>query len=567
MDDAVSLLRRAPLALLSIYYLGTLPCCLALIYFCFDMTQSADAELHLAPEALIFTFSYVWMKTCQAVFARKLLALLEGEDAEPWTPRRWANTALIQTIFAGSFVLVYPVAIFVALPFGWAHAFYHNISIVGTSAKSTVKSSLNEAAGLSRLWPKQNHFILGFQFAGWFFLAANLAVFFIMIPGLLSMFFGLSTVFEDNEAAWANSSFYLDLFVFCYLILNPFSKAVYALRSFYGRSRLSGADLKAELRRQNLTRRETVGVRAMATLVVMVALSFAPTVNADPSAAPAPQTTPTPAPVVSPAPAPQAMPTPAPVVSTAPAGDTDKLDRAIEKTLKKDEFAWRMPRFENGTPEKEGFFQRMLTRFYKWMQDVMDKVMKPLRDFLKWLFDSKKKHDSMDKTFSVMEAIPWKLIFIVILLGVVGWLAFLILRHIQRQRANPTASLAQAPVRTVDLEAEDVRADDLPEDSWLALARQLMEKGDLRLALRAFYLATLSALARAQLVRLAASKSNRDYLMEVTRRLRGNKEAVRPFQENINLFEASWYGTHDVNSSILETMMANHQQVRTHATA
>jgi hypothetical protein len=85
--------------------------------------------------------------------------------------------------------------------------------------------------------------------------------------------------------------------------------------------------------------------------------------------------------------------------------------------------------------------------------------------------------------------------------------------------------------------------------------------------LRALYLATLSLLAQSQLVRLGPAKSNRDYLTELGRRLRGNAEAVQLFRENINLFEASWYGTHDVTSAIIETMLANHQQVRSHATA
>jgi hypothetical protein len=94
-----------------------------------------------------------------------------------------------------------------------------------------------------------------------------------------------------------------------------------------------------------------------------------------------------------------------------------------------------------------------------------------------------------------------------------------------------------------------------------------MDKGELRLALRALYLATLSLLAHHQLVRLAAAKSNRDYLVELTRRLRGKPEAVQLFRDNIRLFEASWYGTHAVDSNIIETMLANHQQVRGHAAA
>ena len=93
-----------------------------------------------------------------------------------------------------------------------------------------------------------------------------------------------------------------------------------------------------------------------------------------------------------------------------------------------------------------------------------------------------------------------------------------------------------------------------------------MDRGELRLALRALYLATLSLLAQHQLVRLNPTKSNRDYLLELTRRLRGNTVAVQLVRDNINLFEASWYGTHVVTSVIIETMMANHQQVRSHAT-
>jgi hypothetical protein len=87
----------------------------------------------------------------------------------------------------------------------------------------------------------------------------------------------------------------------------------------------------------------------------------------------------------------------------------------------------------------------------------------------------------------------------------------------------------------------------------------------MRLALRAFYLATLSVLAQQQLVRLGPAKSNRDYLLELTRRLRGNNSLLEFFRQNVQLFEASWYGTHAVTTTIIDTMRANHQQLRTHA--
>jgi len=45
-----------------------------------------------------------------------------------------------------------------------------------------------------------------------------------------------------------------------------------------------------------------------------------------------------------------------------------------------------------------------------------------------------------------------------------------------------------------DLADENIRADQLPEDGWTKLARELLERGEFRLAMRAFYLASLAHL-------------------------------------------------------------------------
>ncbi len=547
LDEAVSLLRRTPVATFSIYYLGALPFCLGLVYFFFDMTQGADAEVHMAGEALLLTALYCWMRTCQAVFARKLVAQLEGEDAEPWNARRLANTALLQIIFSGALVIVYPIAVIITLPFAWVHAFFHNISIVATGSKSTVRGSLAEAVDASRPWPKQNHLILGIQFCGWVFLFLNVAVFCSALPMLLNMFFGILTIFDESESAWQNSSFYLDVFVLCYLIINPVSKAIYALRYFYGRARLTGADLKAELRRQDKLRQEQAPGRVLVALLVLLAAFLATPLRAQTSLSPAPV-------VASPA--------------AAPAPATGDLDNAIQKTLKKDEFAWRLPRPEVKDAQEEGWLMRTLHGFLHALKHWLESAMKPIVEFLRWLFDKQGAHDSSTSGWAALADMPWTTLFLVVLALVVVCLIFILVRYYRRGAAGPAAVVVSVPTKTVvDLESENVRADELPEDSWLALARELMDKGELRLALRALYLATLSLLAHHQLVRLAAAKSNRDYLQELTRRLRGNTEAVQFFRENIRLFEASWYGTHAVDNAIIEAMLANHQQVRGHAAA
>jgi hypothetical protein len=544
VDEAVAFLRRTPLSILVIYYAGALPFSLALIYFVFDMMQGVYAERHLGVEALLLTFLYFWMKTCQAVFSRKLLATLEGEDPEPWSVRRWANTAILQAVYAGTFFIVYPIALLITIPFGWVNAFYHSISIVATSAKSTLRSSFAEAAELSGFWPRQNHLIIAVQLAALLFLFLNLAVFFSMIPQLLDMLFGLSTIFDENKSAWNNSSFYLDVSVFCFLVLNPLSKAIYVLRLFYGRARFDGADLRAELNRQRRFRQVQT-----TTAVILLSLAGMTTQPVFGDNGPTPQPS-----------------SSAPPAITTPAGSAN-LDHAIQKTLEKDEFAWRMPR-PAGSDRHENMITRILEKFLHFLGASIKALLKPIWKFVEWLMGSSKSHDVNMSGAAALAAFPWTLLFVVILVLAVAILVWLVIRNIQRKALLAGAVIRETiPVKTVDLESENVRADDLPEDSWLSLAQELMDKGESRLALRAFYLATLSLLAHRQLIRLGPAKSNRDYLQEFTRRLRGDVATVPPFRENIRLFEASWYGTHVTTATIIDAMRANHQNLRTHVAA
>ncbi|HUB68689.1 MAG TPA: DUF4129 domain-containing protein [Candidatus Methylacidiphilales bacterium] len=542
LDEAVSLFRRTPLSILSVYYLGALPFCLGLIYFWFDMTQGADAEAHLVAEALALTGFYLWMKTCQAVFARRLLALVEGEDTEPWDLRRWANTLLIQAVYAGSLVLVYPIAMIITIPFGWVSAFYHNISIFGTSSESTLQSSYAEAADLARLWPKQNHLIIGITLVASLVLFLNFAVFFMMIPELLNTFFGIETIFEENSLAWNNSSFYLDVSVFCFLVLNPLNKAIYVLRCFYGRARLNGADLKSALWRYQAARTAQMPVRTLALILVLFWGAAGSHARAETDATGA-----------------------APPKISAPADSSAvRLDQAIEKTLQKDEFAWRLPRTAPGG-DGNNWVYRIMRSVFDFFKNTLRTPLKWLGKLIRWLLDRDQKHESNSSWWQGISEVPWRLIFVFLALIVLVIVVLWCLRYLRRQAPQTLTPLTAAAVRTVDLQAEDVRADDLPEDSWLSLAQQMIERGEMRLALRAFYLATLSVLAQRQLVRLGAAKSNRDYLLELSRRLRGDISFLGFFRENVGLFEASWYGTHEVTAAMIDTMRANHQHMRSYA--
>jgi len=103
---------------------------------------------------------------------------------------------------------------------------------------------------------------------------------------------------------------------------------------------------------------------------------------------------------------------------------------------------------------------------------------------------------------------------------------------------------AKAVAAAPDLEDEGTSADELPEEGWLKMARALLEKGDYRLAMRAFFFAGLAALAHRDLIRIARHKSNRDYARELERVGHEDPGVLRSFGAGVRIFEAVWYGMH-----------------------
>src|SRR5579863_9299600 len=77
-EEAVYLLRRAPVSALAAYYAGSLPFVLGFLFFWADMSHSSFAYDHCAPAALGLALLYSWMMYWQALFVRSLHAELSG---------------------------------------------------------------------------------------------------------------------------------------------------------------------------------------------------------------------------------------------------------------------------------------------------------------------------------------------------------------------------------------------------------------------------------------------------------------------------------------------------------
>jgi hypothetical protein len=126
---------------------------------------------------------------------------------------------------------------------------------------------------------------------------------------------------------------------------------------------------------------------------------------------------------------------------------------------------------------------------------------------------------------------------------VAGWIAWR-RRWFQRARRKPAASALEA----VLLDAEDLTADRLPEESWLELAARMLQEENFRLALRAYYLANLAWLGRHEFLTIDSGKTNREYELELRRKARAFTEPRQLFAANIAAFERAWYGQHAVSA-------------------
>ncbi len=536
IEEATHLLRTAPVAVLAIYYLGAVPFVLGLLYFWADMSRNPFASQHLADAALGLAGLFLWMKFCQAVFARRLRAHAAAEPAPRWTARRCWRLFLSQTILQPTGLFVLPLSLIPMLPAAWVYAFYQNVTALddGDAAGTTalLKKSWKQAA----LWPRQNHFVLAIMAGFGLFVFLDWQVVCFTLPGLVKMLFGVESVFTRSPWSMLNTTFFAATLGLTYLCADPILKAIYVLRCFYGESLESGEDLRAEL---NAFRAALPTTAAL--LVLLLALAGAtPARAADAAPINAPST-------VTPAASP-----------IAPAD----LDRALNQTIHEAKYTWRMPREKIVEPATS---ESPITRFLEKAGKMLRKWIRAALDWLsKWL-DKLFRRERTHSTSSAASGYGWIMMLQILLYGLVaGVLAALaiLFYRVWRDRRKAAAAISEPIQPAPDLTDENVHAGQLPEDGWLNLARELLERGEFRLAMRAFFLASLSHLAARNLIGLARFKSNHDYERELRRRGHSFPDLLLVFADNLLSFERIWYGTHEASREAVDRFAGNVERMR-----
>jgi len=525
IEEATALLRSTPRATLAVYYVGAIPFVMAFLYFWTDMSRNPFAREHSSGAAFGVALAFIWMKFWQAMFCERLRARHAMRPVRRWSPQQSLQVLLSQTVAHSIGLFLLPIALVVVLPLAWVYAFLQNVTVLADPELSDRQLRKN-AWMQANLSPGTNHVMLGVLFLFGFAVFLNWISIFVFTPVLIKMLLGIETVFSRSPESVGNSTAIMAALWMTYLCIDPIVKAAYLLRCFYGESRRSGEDLKAGLR-------QTV-VPARAFILLLMALICAGSLVTVGRAQAQAEST----------------------ATERSSIDPLLLDQKIDTVIHQARYTWRMPR--TAQPEAEqGLFRRFVTATFRFFRNTIRAVGRWIERLLDWIFGGS---DPRRPRLSTFDRLSHSLPYLLILLAA-GVLIAILLR-IRKRGKEPAPVVAAVLPATPDLSDENVGADQLPEDSWTKLGREMLERGEYRLAIRAFYLATLAHLAQRNLIGIARFKSNREYENELRRRAHAIPGMLALFGENLSIFERIWYGMHDVNRELVTEFAATADRIR-----
>lgn len=553
MEEAFQLLRTTPGSSLWLYYFGTIPFVCALFYFWADLSRTNFAEADIGFAALAVSIAFFWKCSWQSRFCRSLWELINpGRTPRQsgWQGFRYHAALWMFHAFAIPLIVL---GIGFVIPLGWVLSTFQNGYVLGLTqdyGKSTLRKLSGHAIRNSHYeWAQNLGIWIAMGFIG-FLTWINIMAACGFIPQLARMFFGIESIFTKNSGTLGNSTFIFGTLLITYLILSPMLKAIFVLRCFYADARTTGADLLSRLADLQKgpeqsssspvrSKSSASGRKAAVLLVVSFLLAG--------SDLPAQENSPGPVPVE--------------------AGDS--FQKAIEETMSAKKYQWKLSRYvpREEVDSEKSWLHRKLTqiansveakvrRMFLWVGDIIDQIFEKLKNKK---FKAKPVPGVGEGLVATAGTIVSGLL-IVLVVALIAWVLFLVVKHyvgrIEEAEGEELGLLGD-----IDLESEDIVADQLPEDEWMKLARSQIAKGETRLAIRALFLATLAHLGERGLLKIQRYKSNRDYRKELELRARQKTLLRDAFSENTGLFERAWYGLHQIGDDSLDHFMKNYEAI------
>jgi hypothetical protein len=497
LDEAVGLLRAASAATLVCHAIGSVPFVLSLLFAWSAVTDTHTSSVAWARQAIVPTLLLVWMNCWRAVYAGRLLDELTGRVAGRWTFGRIVRLVAAQVYFGASKPVVMPLAALVLFPWAEAVAIYRYLPILSIRADLDPRQMIARARHVAGLERRLSWAILPILLFLQLAVSLNLGIVLALLPQIVRILTGYQSTFSRGGIYFAlNPLFPLLVLALSWIVFDPFIQAVYAVRFFQAESIETGEDLRCCLRR----------LRAPAAALIALALfaAHAPLLCA----------------VVAP----------------------EDLQKSIQRTMQAPEYDWRLP--PAPTTGGNAWLVSVTDRLATSLRGVMRALGRMIGHFLRWLGDRLRSALPAGTPGAPPSiGLPW---IVAVLAAIALAAAVGIAWH--KLRARPAIQAKPTDAAPVSLDAADLTADLLPEETWLALAERSLAEENFRFALRALYLASLAWLGRQELIAIHPGKTNHEYENELRRRARPTPETRGYFAANMAAFERAWYGQHDVEA-------------------
>ncbi len=518
LESAVGVLRQAGLSTLVLHWAGSVPFALALLVFWKQVENPRLSDARCALDALALSIALIWMSCWRAVFAGRVRRQLNGNSAGSRTRAELFRLIVVQSLACGTKLVVLPLTALIVFPLPGVIAFYRNLATLADRQEMDARTTFARARQLARVQPEMSWLTIPLLLFLGLVVCLNMVVVIGSAPQLIRILTGYESTFSRSGLYFLTNPMFMML-VFCstWILFDPFAQTVYCLRCYQAEARETGEDVRAGIRRL----RENLQAPVAAVLAILALIAIALPCRAD----------------VPPA----------------------TLQKAAETAARAAEYNWRLPP-PPGPMRNTPWIVSVTDRILASIRSFTDAVGRLLDRFFSWLLDKVGAGPEQQGGALPVRGMHWTiyaLLALVVLAGVV-----VAIRMVRAKRAQEAEDAAGEAAPAIRLDAEDLTADRLPEEEWLALAERALAEQNLRLALRAFYLASLAWMGRSEYISIHAGKTNREYELELKRRLRTFPEARALFGANVTAFERAWYGLHEVAAEEIGEFRARMGQMK-----
>ncbi|PYU11801.1 MAG: hypothetical protein DMG37_15390 [Acidobacteria bacterium] len=379
----------------------------------------------------------------------------------------------------------------------------------------------------------------------------------MILPQLLHSIFGVNTLLSTVMGTYAllrSSAFWLSLFAGAWLALDPIVKCTFVVVYQHLRSLREGDDLRgllASLPREQQKKADMLAsarVRRTAMTGAFVILATILLVGSQVPGAHAAQVS-------------ASTGSEETAADSARRARVQKLRQALDEESQRALYRWHDA--EHQSPPT--WFEKLLSN----TQNAISRAWNVLWNFLRKLWPrglSPSMRNEKRGGWQLKDLRLWLALVAVMTLAL-GALLFWLRRR--REAAQLSLPVVMAPLP--DLSNAAV-ASQRSEDEWFALAERLEGEGELRLALRAAYLALLAGLAQREWLTIRRDRTNREYLDEFTRRWRRRPQAAvearaevpENLRSSLRLFERVWYGFHVVTPAAVTAYRQGQRELLNH---